>query len=260
MMQGFSTVTVSFTNEGRTSHSIDFLVSDDGKTMEQVTTFDMAADPRTSISADGRPSRGGPDSAPVLIVGFDDLECPFCARLHAEIFPAITDRYGDKVHIVYRDYPLEMHPWAMHAAVDVNCLAAQSPTGYWNAVDRIHAMASEVGADPRDAKADKTLDRATAQLDIAVREEGEKQKVDMTKLNACLTKQDTTEVEKSKKLAEGLNLQSTPILFINGDKVDGAVPLEFIFGVIDTAMKAEGVTPPAPYVAPAPVAPATHGR
>jgi protein-disulfide isomerase len=263
-MAGFSTVSVSFTNDGRTSHTIDFLVSDDGKTMEQVTSYDLSVDPREALSVAGRPSRGGPATAPVLIVGFDDLECPFCAKLHANIFPAITERYGDKVHIVYRDMPLDMHPWAMRAAVDVNCLAAQSPVGYWDAVDHIHAISSDIGADPKDAKADKTLVRATEQLDAAVREEGTKQKVDMTKLNACLAKQDTAEIEASKQLATSFSVQSTPTLFINGDKVDGAVPIEFVFSVIDSALRAEGVAPPPPYVvpAPAPMSPTkpVHGR
>ncbi len=247
---GFSKVSISFTNEGRTSRPIDFLLSDDGKTLEQVTVLDMSADPKAYVSAAGRPSRGGPASAPVTIVGFDDLECPYCAKLHASIFPAITERYGDKVHIVYRDFPLDMHPWAMHASVDVNCLADQSIPGYWNAVDEIHGRASHMGEDPADAKAEKTVLRANAQLDALVAAEGVKQHVDASKLDACVKKQDTKAITESVKLATDLNLQSTPILFINGDKIDGAVPIEFIFGTIDKALLAEGVAPPPPYVAP----------
>jgi protein-disulfide isomerase len=253
---GFQRISISFSNEGRTSKAMEFLLSDDTKTLEQVTSFDMAADPKSLLPPTDRPYRGGPKTAPVLIIGFDDLECPFCAKLHGSLFPAITERYGDKVHIEYRDFPLDQHPWALRAAVDVNCLAAESPAGYWDAVDYIHAHASDVGADPKDAKADKTMPRAEQQLDGIVRDEGAKQKVDMTKLNACLTKQERTGVDTSRQLAESLNLQSTPTLFINGDKIDGAVPLEFLFGVIDNALRAEGVTPPPPYVAPKIAAPA----
>ena len=248
---GFGQIAVSFTNEGRTSPSLQFLISDDGKTLEQITPFNIGGDPKTLISAEGRPSRGGPANAPIVIVGFDDLECPYCARMHAEIFPAIQKRYGDQVHIVYKDFPLEQHPWAMRAAVDVNCLAAESPAGYWDVVDAIHARAAGIGSDPTDAKSDPTLERATQQLDGIVREEGLKQKVDMTALNACVAKQDTAAIEASKTLATSFNVQSTPTLFINGDKIDGAVPLPFLFGVIDEAMRAEGVTPPPPYVDPA---------
>jgi len=47
----------------------------------------------------------------------------------------------------------------------------------------------------------------------------------MPKLEACLTKQDTAAIEASKKIGEGLSIDSTPTLFINGAKIDGAVPL-----------------------------------
>ena len=195
----------------------------------------------------------------------DDLECPFCAKLHESIFPAITQRYGDKVTIVYKDFPLDQHPWAMRAAVDVNCLAAQSGPGYWTLVDYIHAHASDVGSDPSpkpavatdkdktpDAAPDKTLDRANAQLDKLTRDQGKFQKVDAAKLDACIAKQDTTDIEASRRVATDLNVESTPSLFVNGEKVDGAVPIEFIFNVIDDALRAVNVAPPPPYAVPAP--------
>jgi protein-disulfide isomerase len=260
---GFDTILVSFSSiEGNSSHPVNFLISADGKTVAQFTKYDITADPRALISADGRPARGGPPSAPVLIVGFDDLECPYCARLHESIFPAITHRYGDKVRIVYKDFPLDQHPWAMRAAVDVNCLGEQSPTGYWNLVDYIHSHASDIGTDPAakdkpadpkaDAPPDKTLDRADSQLDKLTREQGTLQHADAPRLDACIAKQDTAGIEASKKIATALNVDSTPSLFINGDKIDGAVPIEFIFNVIDDALRSENVTPPPPYVAPAP--------
>jgi protein-disulfide isomerase len=267
-LPGYSKVSVTFSSDGKSSRPIDFLVSTDGKTLAQFNKYDISADPRNLVSDTGRPSRGGPANAPVVIVGFDDLECPFCARLHETIFPAILNRYGDKIHIVYKDFPLDQHPWAMHAAVDVNCLAAQSPTGYWNLVDYIHAHASDIGAAPpqpivslpekpgsADASKEKTLDRATQQLDTLTREQGKFQKVDQPKLDACIAKQDISGVQAEQKSAAAFDIESTPTLFINGDKIDGALPIEFIYGVIDDALRAEGVTPPPPYAAPA--APAT---
>jgi protein-disulfide isomerase len=254
-LPGYDTISVSITTEGKTSRPINFLLSTDGKKLAQMSSYDLTADPRNFISAEGRPARGGPETAPVLIVGFDDLECPFCARLHQTIFPAIEQRYGNNVRIVYRDYPIEQHPWAMRGAVDVNCLAAQSPIGYWNAVDYIHAHEGEIGTPTGGATSEKTLALAQAQLDQLTRQQGEFQHVDMTKLNACIAKQDTTEMEQSRKLGASLNVDSTPTLFINGDKIDGAVPIEFIFKVIDDALVAEGKTPPPPYAPPAPAKP-----
>jgi protein-disulfide isomerase len=247
---GFDGVAITFSAEGKTSHPVNFLLSKDGKTLSQISRYDISADPRLLVSPAGRPARGGPAAAPVVIVGFDDLECPYCARLHASLFPAITQRYGDKVHIVYKDFPLDMHPWAMRAAVDVNCLGDQSGTGYWNLVDYIHAHASEIGADPKDAKAEKTLPRAEEQLDKATREQAQAQKVDLAKVNACIAKQDTQPIKASMQVGEALGIDSTPTLFINGEKIDGAVPTEFVFSEIDDALRAEGVQPPPPYVAP----------
>jgi protein-disulfide isomerase len=252
---GYDTVALTFTNEGKTSRPINFLISADGKTLAQFNKFDISADPRNLVSAEGRPGRGGPLTAPVLIVGFDDLECPYCARLHESIFPAITQRYGDKVRIVYRDFPLDQHPWAMRASVDVNCLAEQSDTAYWNAVDMIHAHASLMGEDTGDAKGPKTLDHANGQLDKIAQDQATAAHLDMAKLNACIQKQDKSSIQENMKMGTGLGIEATPALFINGDKIDGAVPIEFIFGVIDDALRAQNVTPPPTYVAPGTVAP-----
>ncbi len=252
---GYDTLTVTVTNEGRTSRPILFLLSHDGKTLAQITKMDLAADPKTMVSGAGRPARGGGENAPVLIVGFDDLECPYCARLHEAIFPALTARYGNTVRFVYKDYPLtEIHPWALRAAIDVNCLADQSGAAYWGDVDAIHARAGEIGTDPKDPKAEKTLARASEQLDAMTREQGAAQKVDTAKLNACLAKQDPAQVNASSAVGHSFNLESTPTLFINGDKIDGAVSLEFLFGIIDNALKVAGVQPPPPYVTPKPAA------
>ena len=253
---GYDTVTVIVSNEGRTSKPITFLISHDRKTLAQINKFDISADPKNLVSAEGRPARGGPATAPVTIVGFDDLECPYCARLHSKIFPAITERYGNKVHIVYRDFPEDQHPWAMRAAVDTNCLSAQSPEGYWAEVDYIHAHAGEFGADPKDPKAEKTLPRAAEQLDKLTREQGQFRKVDPAKLDACITRQDTTAIDAQRKMGEALGLTATPTLFVNGDKIEGAVSLGFLYGIIDEALRVAGVQPPPPYVEPKPAAPA----
>ena len=243
---GFDQIVVIFTAEGQASKPIEFLLSNDGKTLAQFSKYDISQDPKTLVSAENRPARGGPANAPVVIVGFDDLECPFCAKMHAQLFPALTERYKDQVRIVYRDFPLDQHPWAMRAAINANCLAAQSTTGYWNLVDHIHATAGELGG------ADKSLTKANEALDTLAREEGKRQNVDAAKLNACIAKQDDTAVKASMKAAEELGVDSTPALFINGEKVEGAIPMEYVYKMIDNALTASGQTPPPP---PPPSAP-----
>lgn len=235
---GFRQVSVSFAADGKESKPVNFLLSDDGQTLAQFSKYDIGQDPKTTISDAGRPARGGPEGAPVTIVGFDDLECPFCAKLHAQIFPALLARYGDQVHFVYKDMPLPMHPWAMRAAIDANCLGTQSVTGYWNVIDAIHAHAGELGG------AEKSLTAANKSLDTMVRDEGAARKVDLAKLDACVAKQDDGVVQASIKEGNTLGLSATPVLFINGEKFEGAYPNEDLFRMIDEALIAQGRTPP----------------
>lgn len=241
---GYDEISVTFSDGGKTSKPMVFLLSKDNKTLAQLNKFDISRDPKSLVSDSGRPSRGGPPGAPVVIVGFDDLECPYCAKMHAQLFPAILDRYKNQVRIVYRDFPLEQHPWAMHAAIDANCLAAQSATGYWNLVDYIHAHAAEMGGE------EKSLTKANTALDSLTREEGKRQKVDSVALDACIAKQDDSAVKASIEQATAIGVDSTPALFINGEKLEGAVPLEYVYRMIDNALIASGQTPPSGPPAP----------
>jgi protein-disulfide isomerase len=253
---GYDQILVTLTVNGKSSRPLPFLLSSDGKTLAQFNKFDLSQDPKDLVSAAGRPARGGPANAPVLIVGYDDLECPYCAKMNAEIFPALLDRYKDQVRVVYRDFPLsEIHPWAMHAAVDANCLGSSSAAGYWNYIDYIHAHADQLaGTEQTAAKANQTLDELALQ-------EGARQKVDAAGLTACVQKQDETNMKASVEQAEAdpLRLNSAPVLFINGEKVDGVVPLETIYRIVDGALIAAGQTPPPPLpVSTPPAAPASQ--
>jgi protein-disulfide isomerase len=253
---GFDTVEVTFSANGKTSKPLLFLLSTDGKTLAQFNKFDISKDPKDIVSAANRPERGGPATAPVTIVVFDDLECPFCARMHSQMFPALTERYKDQVRIVYRDFPLDQHPWAMRAAINSSCLAAQNAVGYWKLVDYIHLHAADIGGG--DAK---SIEKANAQLDSLTMDEGKRQKVDTAALTACIAKQDDTAVKASVKEGEALGVDATPALFINGEKLDGAQPMEYVYRMVDDALKAAGQTPPPPFVptpAAAPTSPSTQ--
>ncbi|GAC1419170.1 MAG: hypothetical protein NVSMB62_11610 [Acidobacteriaceae bacterium] len=241
---GYDQISVVFSTKGNASRPINFLLSEDTKTLARWDKFDLSKDPRDKVSPAGRPGRGGPENAPVMIVGFDDLQCPYCAKMHAQLFPALTERYGKQVRIVYRDFPLGQHPWAIHAAVDANCLAAENPVAYWSYVDRVHVEAGEIGG------SDRNLAKAQTQLDKIATDEGAKAKINGPKLESCLKKQDDTAVRDSVKQGETLGIDATPALFVNGEKVEGAIPMEYLFRIIDQALVAAGQTPPPPYVPP----------
>jgi protein-disulfide isomerase len=250
-VKGFSTLPVTLTR-GPKSEVVNFLISDDGGTLARLETFDLANDPVFAIDVAGRPIRGNPD-AKVTVINFDDLECPYCARMHQSLFPSTLDRYKDKVRFIYKDDPLvSLHPWAMHASVNANCLAAQSNDVYWTYVDYLHAHGQEVSGE------DRNPTKSFATLDRIARQEATVAKLDEAKLDACLSKQDETAVRASAAEADKLRIEGTPALFVNGERIDGAIPEEQVWVVIDRALRAAGVEPPAsPAATPAKAGPAS---
>ena len=221
-------VTVS---QGQRSSNVDLLISSDGKKLGRLETFDLDQNPALTIDIKGRPIRGNPD-APITVVSFDDLECPACAFVHQQIFPEALDRYGEKVKFVYLDNPLiEIHPWALHAAVDAACMANEGPTAYWNYVDYVHTHVQEVSGDSR------SLDKSIAELDRIAKEQANKQNLDSPRLQACLRVQDETPVRQSMRQAAGLGLNYTPAIFVDGEEVRGLRSIDDVWRVIDRTLK-----------------------
>ncbi len=235
---GYDTLPVTLSRDTKQT-VIDFLISTDGKTLARLDKFDLANDPLFSIDVAGRPIRGNP-AAKVTVINFDDLECGFCAQMHHTLFPSTLDRYKDTVRFIYKDDPLvEIHPWAMHAAVDANCLGAQSDQAYWTYVDYVHSHGQEIGGE------DRNMAKSFAALDRIARQQTALGKLDAARLDACLAKQDETQIQASMKQAESLGVEGTPAIFVEGERIGGAVPEAQLWTVIDRALRAAGVEPPA---------------
>ena len=235
---GYDTLPVSFSHHGKQT-MINFLISQDGNTLARLEKFDLSKDPASTINVADRPTRGDA-AAKVEIINFDDLECPYCARMNAELAPATLDHYKGLVKIVYKDFPLqEIHPWAMHAAVDANCLAAQSTQAYWDDVDYVHTHGQDISGPANEpAKAFSALDDIADTI-------GKRSKLDTVKLDACTKKQDQGAIEASMKLGGTLGIEGTPQVFVNGERLaGGAQPLDQLWAAIDRALKAEGIQPP----------------
>jgi protein-disulfide isomerase len=219
---------------GEKKQDLTFLVSKDGSSMMRMIKFDLSKDPfaqtMSKIDTSGRPTRGAKASK-VVVVNFDDFECPFCARMHQTLFPEILKEYGDRVTFIYKDYPLvEIHPWATHAAVDANCLAAQSGDAYWDFADYIHANQREVSNEKTPGARMDALDRLTML-------QGQKHNVDVVKLQSCIKAQDESAVKASMKEGDAVGVDATPALFVNGEKVDGAVPISQVRAALDRALR-----------------------
>ncbi len=251
----YENVTVTFI-QGDRKQKHDFLVSRDGKSLVRFTKFDISADPYAEnikkIDIQGRPSRGAAD-AKVVIVNYDDFQCPYCSRMHHTLFSELMKTYGDRVRVVYKDFPLyEIHPWANHAAVDSNCLAVQNNDVYWEFADTVHA-------DPRQVTGEKRpLSEQFAALDRIALEGARKHNLDLPRLEACVKAQKDDAVRASVKEASQLGISATPTLFINGEKVGGAYPTEQVRAVIDRALLDAGQKSPASPVSAS--APAHGGK
>jgi protein-disulfide isomerase len=234
---GYDAVSVNIDGGDGKQKDYKFLLSRDRATMLRVTKFDLTKDPfaelMSKIDVTGRPSRGA-KSAKVVAINFDDYECPFCSRMHQTLFPEIFREYGDRVTFIYKDDPLtEIHPWALHAAVDANCLAAQNTDAYWDFADYVHANKREVDTE-------KTLGARLEAIDKITMLQGQKHYLDVEKLQSCVKAQNEDAVNASMKEAQGLGVDGTPALFINGQKLDGAVPISQVRAALDAALKDAG--------------------
>jgi len=173
---------------------------------------------RVELNNDGAPSRG-PAAAAVTLVEFSDFQCPFCGRF----FPTLKQverSYGDKLRIVYRQYPLtNLHPNAFKAAEASLC--ANDQDRFWEMHD---AMFQDQGR-----LAVKDLKATAARLGL-----------DQKKFNACLDTGRYTERVQA-DMAEGgkAGVTGTPALFLNGAPIDGgAVPYESVAQAIDKELAA----------------------
>src|SRR5258708_27713130 len=165
--------------------------------------------------------------------------------MHATLFPGLLKEYGDRVKIIYGDYPLvEIHHWAMHAAVDANCLADQSSAAYWDFADYVHANQKVI--------AGRSPQEAFGNLDVAARDQATKHHLNIAKADACIKKQDETAVRASIAAADQLGVDSTPTLFVNGERAAGPRPGE-VRNIINRALADAGQQPPAPPAVPAAV-------
>src|ERR1700674_2180880 len=235
----YDSIVVTVDN-GERKQDLNFLVSKYHSSLIRMNKFDLSKDPyadiMSKIDTAGRPTRGAKASK-VVVVNFDDFQCPFCARMHQELSPEIFKEYGDRVTFVYKDFPMEMHPWAMHAAVDANCLAAENSDAYWDFADYIHANQHEVSNEKTPGARLEALDRLTML-------EGQKHNLDVVKLQSCVKAQDESAVKASVKEADAVGVDATPTLFVNGEKIDGAVPPSEVRAALDRALKAANLPVP----------------
>lgn len=239
-LAGYNSILVTFSLPGHPDRTqqLTYLISTDGNTLARLSKIDISKSPNAELPIAGRAIRGNP-KAKVTLVNFDDLECPFCARLHSELFPGIMDEYKGLIRVIYVDFPLtQIHPWAMHAAVDANCLESQNGKAYWSYVDYVHTHGEDISGPQPDLK--KSFER----LDKLAEQEGTRDKLDTSKLDACVKAQDESVVRKEMMAGDKLGITATPTFYVNGVRWAGVLDKPDLELMINRALRQQGITPP----------------
>lgn len=165
---------------------------------------------RVEVAAEG-PSKG-PDSAPVTIVEFSDFQCPYCSRVVPSM-NKVHEKYGDKVQVVFRHFPLQFHAEAQKAAEASLCAHDQGK--FWEMHDLMFEEQSSLQvADLKDKAKRLELEEAA--------------------FGECLDSGKYFEaVQEDMRAGVLAGVSGTPAMFINGRFVSGAQPYENIAEVID---------------------------
>ncbi len=174
--------------------------------------------PRVMVDPGDSP-RYGNANAPVQIIEFSDFQCPYCIR-GAETLDQVKEKYGDKVTIVYRHFPLPMHDRAHRAAEASECANDQGK--FWAYHDQLFAN-----------------QRAMTEEDLA--RYATASELDVAKFTECLNSdKHVATVDEDMKDGANAGMSGTPGFYINGVFLGGAMPIEKFSEVIDAELKKQG--------------------
>ncbi len=169
--------------------------------------------PTFDVQVGNAPMAGGKD-AKVTVVEFSDYQCPFCAK-GAEIIGEIKKKYGNKVRVVFKNFPLPFHNQAEGAAVAGLCANEQSAELFWKMHDEMFAHQDQLDVESL-KKAAKKLGAKADQFDQCL---SSNKYLDQVK----------ADIEEGKKY----KVKSTPTFFVNGQMINGAQPIETFSEIID---------------------------
>jgi protein-disulfide isomerase len=150
-----------------------------------------------------------------------DFQCPFCSRVNPTVAQVMKE-YGDKVQIVWRDYPLPFHKDAQPAAqAGREVFAQKGDKAFWAYHDLLFQN-------------QKTLSREN--LEKFAEQVGG---IDMKAFKAALDSgkhKAAVEADMAAVAKAGARI-GTPSFFINGKLLQGAQPYPAFKAAIDAALK-----------------------
>ncbi|MBA2662051.1 MAG: thioredoxin domain-containing protein [Bradymonadaceae bacterium] len=180
------------------------------------------------VPTEGSPARGRAD-APVTIVVFADLQCPFARRGH-ESLEALRAKYGERLRVVFKHAPLPFHDRAVPTALAA--LSAGEQGRFWEFVDAVYS----------------STDGALDEQDYV--RHAKALKLDLERFRDAFGQDEhVLAIRRDVELAVTLGVQGTPTFFVNGIRVEGAVPTEDLGALIEaqlalaTRMTDAGVAP-----------------
>ncbi len=210
-IKGFDKIDVEISAGGRTQ-SQEMYLSKDNKYLFVGRVFNINENPFkaawSKINLHDSPAQG-PANAKVTIVEYSDFECPFCGRAYSTVEDLLKKFHG-KIRILYKQFPLPMHPWAMTAAIGSECAYVQNNNAFWYFYN--HLFKEQGSITPDNVKAKLTGYAKAAKLNVG-------------KFQTCLNKQETKPlVDRDMKEAANVGVSSTPTFVINGRIIQGAQP------------------------------------
>jgi protein-disulfide isomerase len=160
----------------------------------------------------------GPANAKVTIVEFSDFECPYCSRAIVTV-DEVVKKYGDKVRLVFRQFPLPFHEHAGKAAEAALCAGEQGK--FWEMHDKLFANQRALEVE---------------QLSGYAKDIG----VDQAKFDECLKSgKMAATIKKDTEAGKAVGVTGTPAFFINGRMLSGAQPLDAFTEIIDSELAAK---------------------
>ncbi len=196
--------------DGENSQAAKFYLSKDGKYLVRGEVSDLSKDPmsetRALLQMKDAPSLGDP-KATVTLVEFSDFECPVCRNLH-DVLRSMLPNYP-QVRVVFKDFPLEsLHPWARTAALAGRCAYEQNPSAFWKLYDSIYDQQELISASNAWTKMTDFAGQAGLNAEA---------------FRACMASPEAgAAVDASKANGQGLEVGSTPTVFVNGRRMVGA--------------------------------------
>ncbi len=179
--------------------------------------------PRIDVAYDPARVRGNP-KAPVMIVEFSDYQCPYCHQVEPTLNQVLA-KYGDKVSLSYRDFPLtQIHSQAEISAEASRCALEQGK--FWEYHDQLFTA----------SKLDKD----------ALLEYARNLNLDDKQFGSCLTGEKyKAEIDKDLQEGKKAGVSGTPGFFINGVALSGAQGQDAFARVIDDELARKSNRPTA---------------